>query len=80
MTDTTYNGWANYETWNVALYMDNDYSLYQEARRIARRGSNYQDLVNVLYECGSTETPDGVSWTDTRLDGLELNEALAELA
>ena len=28
-----YNGWTNYETWNVALWMDNDqgtYSLQQE--------------------------------------------------
>ena len=24
MTDTRYNGWTNYETWNVALWMDND--------------------------------------------------------
>ena len=22
--DTRYNGWTNYETWNVALWMDND--------------------------------------------------------
>lgn len=24
MTDKTYNGWTNYETWNVKLWMDND--------------------------------------------------------
>jgi len=24
MEDKTYNGWKNYETWNVALWMDND--------------------------------------------------------
>ena len=24
MTDTTYNGWTNYETWNCKLWMDND--------------------------------------------------------
>src|SRR5689334_20759718 len=26
--DKTYNGWRNYETWNVKLWMDNDQSGY----------------------------------------------------
>jgi len=26
--DKRYNGWANYETWNVALWIDNDQGSY----------------------------------------------------
>ena len=26
--DASYNGWTNYETWSVALIMDNDQGLY----------------------------------------------------
>ncbi len=29
LTDRTYNGWTNYETWNVALRLQNDQGLYQ---------------------------------------------------
>ena len=31
MSAQTYNGWANYETWNVALYINNEYAIYQTA-------------------------------------------------
>jgi hypothetical protein len=34
--DTTYNGWKNYETWSVALIVDNDQGLYNERRAIVR--------------------------------------------
>jgi hypothetical protein len=34
--DKTYNGWTNYETWNVALWIDNDQSSYTYWREIAK--------------------------------------------
>ncbi len=41
MTDKTYNGWTNYETWNCALWIDNDQGsqeyLTEQARDILKR-------------------------------------------
>ena len=31
-TQDTYNGYSNYETWNVALWLSNDEGLYDYAR------------------------------------------------
>ena len=75
MTSATYNGWANYETWNVALWLQNDEGLYNEAKQCG----NYQELVNLLYNCGSKETPDGVKWDDVKIDGLAFNEMMQDL-
>ena len=35
-TETGYNGWTNYETWLVALWIDNEEPTYLESRRILR--------------------------------------------
>src|SRR5207237_6827289 len=31
-----YNGWTNYETWNVALWIDNEQGSYNHRRELAR--------------------------------------------
>ena len=74
-TDTTFNGYANWETWNVALWIQNDESLYHAARR----SRSYQDLVAMLRECGSKETPDGCRWDDPAIDGIEINDMMDDL-
>jgi hypothetical protein len=34
--DTSYNGWKNYETWAVSLWIDNEEGSYNHARFMAR--------------------------------------------
>lgn len=36
MEKKTYNGWANYETWAVALWIDNEQGSQQAAHELAR--------------------------------------------
>lgn len=74
-TATTFNGWANWETWNVALWIQNDKTLYDAAKTCR----NYQELVMILWDCGSKETPDGCRWDDLKIDGLEINKMMANL-
>lgn len=85
-TPQTYNGWANYETWNVALYINNEYAIYQIACEWVqdRLDSGYDSLSYDVFRYTLTElfgdkTPDGVSWDDDNLDISELTEMLHEL-
>jgi len=74
-TDTTFNGWANYETWNVALWLGNDENLYE----VAQRYDSYDRLIPRLeYQFGQM-TPDGVRWMDGKIDTAELDEMLSDL-
>ena len=77
MTDTTYNGWANYETWNVALWIGNDEGLYNWAREWRHHG--YKSFSHQLMELLPFGTDDQVMWNDPNLNIDELNEMMAEL-
>ena len=76
ITDQTYNGWTNYETWNVSLWIQNDPGLYECAKHDCR---HYQDVIDLMYGCGSTETPDGVKWDSDKINHIEINEMLQDL-
>ncbi len=81
--DSSYNGWTNYETWNVSLYIQNTEHWYH----IAQTVSDYEGFVIALCEYYQVDpnssddlvTLDGVSLADPLLDIEELNELIDEL-
>ena len=76
MTDQSYNGWTNYSTWNVALWLQNDQGLYELARMYKEHG--YKSLSHFLIEIAPA-TPDNVKWDADDLNICELNDMLEEL-
>lgn len=73
--DGTYNGYANYQTWNVCLWISNDESLndvasccnsYEGFKESLRAGC---EGLRIAYE-----TPDGVSWNDSGVNLAEMVE------
>ena len=70
----SYNGWTNYETWNVALYMDNDEQSYA----LARTCKNYEEYQFFNLTPPRNTTPDGVSLFDPKLNIKELDEKIQE--
>ena len=80
MSAQTFNGWANYETWNVTLWIQNDESLYNLACDVVRNNGLYGNFVNILRDnFGATHTPDNVAWDDANIDGIEVNEMMSDL-
>jgi hypothetical protein len=53
------------------LWIQNDEGLYNLVNEFEI--ACYEDLLDVLYECGSKETPDGVKWTDPKINRAEIN-------
>jgi len=67
--DTSYNGWENYETWNIALWINNTEGLYH----LAQECGNYEDTVDALKELGVYKTPDGTRYDSSKINRVEIN-------
>ena len=87
MADKTYNGWKNFETWNVALWLGNDELLYLAMTQFAKRKTPYADLRRCISDSifflrgtgsGNLRTPDGVLLYSNRLDTEALDEMIRE--
>lgn len=74
------NGWKNHQTFNVALWINNDESLYRFAAKYATRDPEptYRGLIGAL-EYSDSRTPDDVDWISDALDHDALDDMVREL-
>lgn len=72
-SNTDYNGWANWTTWNCALWIGGDEGLYN----IARRCDSWFDFIVEMSDMGMNQTPDGAKWTQADYD--EMMEMMEDL-
>lgn len=80
MSEETFNGWANYETWNVSLWINNEEAIYTSALHFLEKYQGetpYKDFISFAQLTG--ETPDGVAFASSKLDYIELNQMMKEL-
>jgi len=86
MTDT-YNGWANYETWNASLWIANDEFLYNTAKACVTYAEDGESPWVKFQQCMMDgqigrmlgATGDGVAWNHKAIDAAEMEEMMAEL-
>lgn len=50
MTDETYNGWTNRETWAVSLYVENDHSMYADRQQLLSEWTEDTDVATAARE------------------------------
>jgi len=82
---TDYNGWANYETWNVSMWLKDNYYHYRiafkyvEHCRTFGNKISYDSLIPALEYHAGKITPDGVRWMNPIINTEELDRMLQEV-
>lgn len=81
-----FNGWRNWETWNVALWISNDMGLYSIAQEFKYEDDPYMEFKKWMlvedrpaYEKQLCyQTPDGALYWDEVVDTSAINEMIKE--
>lgn len=78
--DSTYNGWANHETWAVHLWLSNDEGSYYAAREAATSDTAKRELVESIIF--GDEAPASLATDLLRgsLDSVDWSEIVAAFA
>jgi len=69
----SYNGWTNWETWNVAMWIGND-EMLNRIMTLSAKG-DWEMFKALAMQFGITKTPDGVDFEDPEVNQAELKAA-----
>ena len=79
-TEISYNGWANRETWNVALWLQNDWPLYNVTKSYYGHKQPYESLrLGLRDSFNYVRTADNVSLWDDAINIEELDNMIMEM-
>ena len=68
-TPEKYNGWTDWTTWNCALWINNEQSIYN----VAAVCGTYSDFLwEMQAMCGFYSTPDGADYGEANYDEMNL--------
>jgi hypothetical protein len=72
-----YNGFKNWNHWNVSLWINNDEQLYKLAKQYRKRHKNASvaaECLRVLFDdLGMKKTPDGAPYSASAIRGAILD-------
>jgi len=66
----SYNGWTNWETWNIAMWITND-EMFNRIMTQAAEG-NWETFKELAANWGIIKTPDGVYFESANVDQNQL--------
>jgi hypothetical protein len=72
----SYNGWTNWETWNIAMWIGND-EMFSRIMTLSAKG-DWELFKALAMQFGITKTPDGVEFESLKVNQDELRKAFAE--
>ena len=75
-----YNGWRNYSTWNVSLWIANDEPLYRAAVKFMAdyKGRHPYKMFITSQGLRLEKNPDLIKWISTKLDYKALDDMMWE--
>jgi len=74
MKNETYNGWTNWDTWNLALWIDNTEDTYHKGRVMAGEPDRFARWAETMCLEINQQHKEEINWDRVNVD--EIREAL----